>query len=674
MGITLLIGSWVLLGIGSVLLGVVRNKKVSHSLGVIMITGACFFLIGGALWVLIGGEPEELYLPWNVPFGSFYLRIDFLSALFLLLLGVVGGVSALYSHGYFAEERTQRSLAGYWVFYFGLFGGISLVFTAHNGVLFLLAWEGMSIASFFLVLHENEKAEVRKAAWVYFLATHGGTAFLLVLFGVLGTNLEIWDFNAFQFPAATGTFVFILACIGFGTKAGLVPFHVWLPEAHPAAPSPVSALMSGVMIKTGIYGLLRVVSWSVGTIPLSWGILCIGLGAITGVLGILHALGKKDLKEILAYSSVENVGIIGMGVGVGLYGMSRALGVGALLGFTAALFHVIHHGLLKSSLFLGAGNVLHATHTRNIEELGGLWKKLPKTGALFGLSSYGIAGLPPLNGFVGEFLLFLAVLAISIEGRTLADILMGMLVLLSLGVIGTGSVACFTRLWGIVFLGEPRKGYGEQEHEGPKQEVQKIERGTGIFSLYFLGFLNLLLGIGSIGLAPLVFGAVVSTLSDIRYDTALDTVRILRHTLFPLGILGFVFLAITGILFWIRTRVLKHRQVDTSLTWDCGYLHPTPRMQYTASSFSQPILRLFRGLLRPKESFHWEGNLFPRTASYGSSLHDLMVRTLYEPLFQATTRLAARIYGLQEGRNQVYILYIALTLIILMVMFLGGIP
>ena len=544
---------------------------MSHTAGTVIVSVSSILMIAASLWVSIGGGSEEYYQPWNVPFGSFYLRIDPLSALFLLLLGVVGGLSALYSHAYFSEEKTHRSLAGYWFFYFILFGGMSLVFTAYNGVLFLMAWEGMSLASFFLVLHENHREEVRKAGWIYFVATHGGTAFLLVLFG---------------------------------------------------------------------------------------------FGVLTGVLGVLYGLGKRDMKEILAYSSIEHIGIIGMGLGVGLYGMSRSLGVAALLGFTASLFHVINHGFLKSSLFLGAGSVLHATHTGNIEELGGLFKKLPKTGALFGLSSFGIAGLPPLNGFVREFLLLLSVVALCIQGRAFLDIFLALVVLLSLGIIGGGSVACFTRLFGVTFLGEPRKD----------KEIHPIERGTWIFPLYILAGSNFLMGIGSLGLAPLVFGAVVSTLPDISYQTAIDTVRILRQTLLPLGMLGVLFLSVLFLLYRIRNSILKRRSVDSSPTWDCGYILPSPRMQYTGSSFSQPILRLFRGLLQIKEAFHWEGRLFPTSASYASKLYDVAMRTVYEPILRSITKVATRIYGLQEGRNQVYILYIALTLLILMVMFLGGIP
>ena len=571
MGITLLFCSWIVLGTGSLLLVFLRNRNVSHTAGTVIVSVSSILMIAASLWVLISGSSQEYYHPWNVPFGSFYLRIDLLSALFLLLLAVIGGLSALYSHAYFSEEKTHRSLAGYWFFYFILFGGMSLVFTAYNGVLFLMAWEGMSLVSFFLVLHENHREEVRKAGWIYFVATHGGTAFLLVLFG---------------------------------------------------------------------------------------------FGVLTGVLGVLYGLGKRDMKEILAYSSIEHIGIIGMGLGVGLYGMSRSLGVAALLGFTASLFHVINHGFLKSSLFLGAGSVLHATHTGNIEELGGLFKKLPKTGALFGLSSFGIAGLPPLNGFVREFLLLLSVVALCIQGRAFLDIFLALVVLLSLGIIGGGSVACFTRLFGVTFLGEPRKD----------KEIHPIERGTWIFPLYILAGSNFLMGIGSLGLAPLVFGAVVSTLPDISYQTAIDTVRILRQTLLPLGMLGVLFLSVLFLLYRIRNSILKRRSVDSSPTWDCGYILPSPRMQYTGSSFSQPILRLFRGLLQIKEAFHWEGRLFPTSASYASKLYDVAMRTVYEPILRSITKVATRIYGLQEGRNQVYILYIALTLLILMVMFLGGIP
>ncbi len=351
--------------------------------------------LAAGLQVLLSGAPAALSLPWRFPYGSFHLEIDGLSAFFLLPVTVVIALAGLYYAPYRRMQeppeahpgagRPPGSLQGLW---FNLLAaGILLVLAAHNGILFLLSWELMSLASFFLVMTHGEREPTLRAGWNYLMATHLGMAFLLVLFLLLGRGQAAFGFAGFQAAALRDSAVppgilFLLAVIGFGTKAGFVPLHVWLPDAHPAAPSPVSAVMSGVMIKTGIYGLLRTLTF-LGRPEPWWGWLLLGVGAVSGLLGVLHALAQHDLKRLLAYHSVENIGIIALGLGLGLLGLSCRLPVLAALGFSGALLHVLNHALFKSLLFLGAGAVDCAAGTRELEHLGGLLKRMPFTGVSF---------------------------------------------------------------------------------------------------------------------------------------------------------------------------------------------------------------------------------------------------------------------------------------------------
>ena len=341
-----------------------------------------------------------------------------------------------------------------------------LVVVARNGVLFLMSWELMSLASFFLVTLEDEKESVRRAGWIYLVAMHLGTAFLLALFLLLGKNAGSLDFERLSTAAAPSGVFFLLAVIGFGTKAGFIPMHVWLPEAHPAAPSHVSAVMSGVMIKTGIYGLLRMLTL-LGPPPAWWGWTLVAIGVVSGILGVLYALSQHDLKRLLAYHSVENIGIIALGLGVGVLGISYQNPTMAALGLTGGLLHVVNHAVFKSLLFLGAGSVLHATGTGELDRLGGLLKRMPVTGATFLIGAAAISGLPPLNGFVSEFLIYLGAIAGLGSQAHIAPAwpLMSVLVVGGLALIGGLAAACFTKAFGIVFLGEPRSGEAAHAHE-----------------------------------------------------------------------------------------------------------------------------------------------------------------------------------------------------------------
>ncbi|MDR3554401.1 MAG: proton-conducting transporter membrane subunit, partial [Syntrophobacteraceae bacterium] len=337
--------------------------------------GCCGAVLGSlaglleAVRVLSAGHTEQIRWEWDVPYGSFFVRIDALSALFLIPIFILCAVAGLYSLGYMKGYAGRKNLGAYWFFFNGLAASMAMVAVAANGVLFLISWEVMALCSFFLVTFENEDKKVQRAGWIYLAATHIGTAFLLVLFLTLGrlAGGGSLDFDAFLAASghmgAAADVIFLLALVGFGAKAGFVPLHIWLPEAHPAAPSPVSAVMSGVMIKTGIYGILRVLTL-LGPPHLLWGWLLVGIGLVSGILGVLMALAQHDLKRLLAFHSVENIGIIALGLGLGILGVVWGLPALAVLGFGGGLLHVINHALFKGLLFMGAGSVQHATGTR----------------------------------------------------------------------------------------------------------------------------------------------------------------------------------------------------------------------------------------------------------------------------------------------------------------------
>jgi NADH:ubiquinone oxidoreductase subunit 5 (subunit L)/multisubunit Na+/H+ antiporter MnhA subunit len=446
-----------------------------------------------------------------------------------------------------------------------------------------------------------------------------------------------------------------LAVIGFGTKAGFMPLHVWLPEAHPAAPSHVSAVMSGVMIKTGIYGLIRALGF-LGPPPAWWGWLLIAIGLSSGILGVLFALAQRDLKRLLAFSSVENIGIIALGLGLGLVGISSHVPLLAMLGFGGALLHVVNHALFKGLLFLGAGAVAHAAHTREIEQLGGLLKKMPWTGFAFLTGAMAICGLPPLNGFVSELMIYIGAFGESGSGDP-AVAAPALLAIAGLALIGGLAAACFTKAFGIVFLGEPRSGKVEQAREvGVLMQVP----------MAILAALCLAIGL----LAPVVIRALEPVLVSIAPVTpslaALGLGQVAGWA--STGVSVVLALGALGALFaLLRSWLLHRRTVSAAGTWDCGYAQPTARMQYTASSFADPINRVFRPFLRTRRAWRAPKGYFPGTASFATETPDLSREQIFAPAFAEVKKTLARLRWLQHGDVHFYILYVALTLIVLLV-------
>ena len=523
-------------------------------------------------------------------------------------------------------------------------------------MLFLFAWETMTLSSYFLVTFEHEQDTVRQAGWTYLVASHLGTAFLLAMFVLLGRAGGSLDFD--HFSSANAGALFVLALVGFGTKAGFMPLHVWLPEAHPAAPSHVSALMSGVMIKMGIYGLLRTLTY-LGPPPIWWGRVLIAIGLTSGVLGVLFALAQHDLKRLLAYHSVENIGIIALGLGIGLLGVSNHSPVLAVLGFGGALLHVLNHALFKGLLFLGAGSVLHGASTLEIDHLGGLAKRMPWTATTFLVGAVAISGLPPLNGFVSEFLIYLG----ALNGVTLhAGVAVPLLVTIAaLALIGGLAAACFTKAFGVVFLGQPRA-----EHAAQAQESGAAMR----WPMVLLAAACVLIGLcAPLALRPLP--GVIHLLSGLPSQAITEQLAGAAHPLRFLIAASAALLVLIAALAWLRRRLLAGRTVDQSVTWDCGYAQPTPRMQYTASSFAQPLMTLFAPLLRTRRKLAAPEGYFPHAASLTTATPDVARTALYEPVFSGVGWVLARLRWLQHGRIQLYVLYIALTLLVLLLWKLG---
>jgi len=616
-------------------------------------------LLGGAAAVRGLGTDgvAELRWTWSLPAGSFHVALDALSAFFLLALFLLAGLCAVYGYGYFGGQPRRRDGTS-WCCYNLLIVAMALIFTARDAVLFLMAWELMALTSFALVIHEREQDDVRHAGWVYLVASHVSMAALMALFVVLGRAAGATDFDALRGALPAGSRLadglFLLALVGFGAKAGILPLHGWLPEAHPAAPSHVSALMSGVMIKTGIYGLVRLLTLLSGPPPLWWGGLLIALGLGSGVFGVLLALAQHDLKRLLAYHSVENIGIILLGLGLGCWGWASGRPLLMVLGMAGGLLHVLNHALFKGLLFLGAGSVLHAAGTRELDRLGGLLRRMPRTGLAIIAGSAAIAGLPPFNGFISEFLVYLSSYHALLAGDA-ATLLAALAALGGLALIGGLAAACFAKVVGIVLLGEPRTAAAGGAHEAPA-----LMTGPPLL----LAALCLGLGLGAPWLVgPLTARMVAAVTGGAVHPPLAAGLQALRAVA---GLLA-AFLTLAGLLALLRRALLLRGRVRPEVTWDCGYLRPTARMQYTASSFAEPLVSFFRPVLRTHAEGAAPRGLFPAPAALQTHTPDRATESLVTPLFRGVARLTRPGRRLQHGRVQWYVLYIAITLLALLI-------
>ncbi|NLW80787.1 MAG: NADH-quinone oxidoreductase subunit H [Desulfovibrionales bacterium] len=606
------------------------------------LTGAITAFLAGT--IVLTGQPgwswKSDFLLGGTPLT---LLLDAVSAFFLVLLSTVAAAGSIYAIRYWPDSTHPRTAPSGRLWWNAMITGMGLVLTAANGLHFLLGWELFAVSAYFLVSLERGNPQVRAAGWLYLAASHVGTLALFAFFASLAAQTGSWELGPMRDNVELAP-LFWLAFLGFGIKAGVFPLHVWLPSAHANAPSHVSALLSGVALKIGIYGLVRFSGWL--PTPPGAGWVMAGLGCTSAVLGVAFALGQHDLKRLLAYHSVENIGIILMGLGFATVALERDTPYWGTLALAGGLLHVWNHGLFKSLLFFGAGAVLHATGTRQMSRLGGLWRHMPWTAALFTLGSVAISGLPPLNGFVSEWLIYSGLLLAGMEWNDVAMAVIPAAVLLA--VTGALALACFTKVCGVVFLGAPRSAPAERAHEC----------GWGMRG----AMLMLAAGCTLIGLFPAMFWQVLSRVA--KDWSAVDMSSRAPDALYTLG-LTHVALAVLGLAAGVGTIWFLRNRVRRSVTWDCGFSAPSARMQYTAGSFAGIINEWFAWILRPTVHEIRPTTFFPSAAQCASHTPETVLEHVVEPVGHKILRLADKASGFQHGRVQSYIFYLCVAILVL---------
>lgn len=599
-----------------------------------------------ATQVLFGEETlSKSYLMHSI-FGNVNFIIDPLSAFFILIISLISCFGIVYANGYLKPYiEKDKNISAHLIFLTTLISSMLLVVTCQNALMFLICWEIMSLSSFFLVIFENEKKEILKAGIKYLVFMHISVIFIIIAFAMLSLKSGSLDFHSFapilQENKIFANTIFFLAFVGFGTKAGFVPFHNWLPDAHPSAPSHVSAIMSGIMIKTGLYGILRLISLiAIPSKLLAFTVILISV--ITALYGILYAISQHDLKRLFAYSSIENIGIIGIGIGTGMIGLTYGNNIVATLGFSGALLHILNHSIFKQLLFLLAGSVYLKTHTRDIEKLGGLIKSMPITGTIFLLGSIAICALPPFNGFISEFLIYFAMLK-GLEITNFFVILALIFTIGGLAFVGTMAILCFTKAFSIVFLGMPRS-------EASANVLKDVNYSMTIPTI-ILAVLCLL-----IGLCPQFVVHIINLpITVLSYNSTVHLnipVEILQQiSTFTLVLLGLI-IAITV----LRLRLCKNK-IQYYETWGCGYDRPNKFMQYTASSYASPFLSMLKPLFKKVFDIEKPKRLFPRSAHFALHIDDIEEAYVIHPLVKFDEWFLSKFEKLQSGNIQTYIKY-----------------
>jgi hydrogenase-4 component B len=592
-----------------------------------------------------GGGGEMAYFHW-MPGLALAFGLDQLSLFFMAPVFGVGGLALVYSTGYFqgASPTREAVSAGFVPFTIAAMAGVLM---ARDMVSLALMWEAMAILSFILVMSDYEKPETQRAGYLYLIFSQAGALFLAAALGVWASASHGLAFNASGLDTAAKTLVCFLALVAFGSKAGLAPLHVWLPHAHPAAPSHVSALLSGALIKMGVYGVLRF-HILLGPAP-GVGEALFALGGVTAIMGGLYALGQDDIKRALAYSSVENIGVIFLGVGLGMISAQRGAPRMAALAFTGALLCVWNHALFKTLLFLAAGAVYQRTGTRKIEKMGGLLKSMPATGALFLTGAYAIIGLPPLNGFAGEFFIYMA----GFQGTRTGGIwfLPFTLAVVILAVTGGLAVACFTRLSGIAFLGQPRAG------RVPTSDCPASMRLAMIIPAALCVILGLAPSLALPAASPVAWALTHLGGEDPSLSWNLELAwRVSLGSAALLGVFAAVFAA----------RRMMGGKEATAPTWGCGFSRPTPRMQYTGASFAAPIMA-FGDLAAPGVEEGTEvKDLFPPVIRHRWRMVDLAERTLRQIAVRPAEKALENLRWIQHGKIHWYVAYILAAIVALL--------
>jgi len=623
------------------------SSKIGQRITVaLFITGSLIGLFGAFMSFGTSAAPA-LNFPWFIPWGEFSVTVDKLSAFFLIPVFIITVFGSLYSLGYWKQSEHTETGQKLGFFYGLLSGSIALVVISHDGVLFLIAWEFMALAAFFCLTTEDHKKEIREAGFIYFVCAHIGTLILFILF-------VLWKINTGAFtlepivglPVKTAGIIFLIVFVGFSLKAGFMLFHIWLPGAHATAPSHVSAIMSAVLLKMGIYGIIRFSGLLTVCEPW-WGTLLLVFGAITGLLGIIFAFSQTDFKRILAYSSIENIGIIGMGIGLALIGRAYAKPEIVLLGMSGALFHVWNHSVFKALLFFNSGAIIHATGTRDIELMGGLSKKMPMTSLLFIIGAVAISALPPLNGFASEWLIYLGFFKfIPLSG--ISDTAFVGFAAVALAMIGTIAVAVFVKMYSIVFLGSARSNMTDHAHD-PALTMQ--------ISMIILSIFCFITGVFPLLVTPFLEGAVSAWIGSKPVSIS---------ELVPIQ-----FISVIGILLIVLTTVIAVWQIKINkkrgITWDCGYAEPTAKMQYTGTSFAQNITKIFSFILLPDIDKHSKLKHFPEKSKFKITVADIVLNKILLPFFYFAQKMFSKVYFIQQGQPNLYVLYVIIMLLLMFI-------
>ncbi len=634
------------------MVGMERGVRIgTMSLTLVMAILGIFFLG----WNFPVGDPSG---QWNVAGFSF----DGLTAFFLFLLFLGQGVASLYGLGYMKEYEEKKSLISFslsWVAFLGSMAGVLLV---NNGFYFLFLWELMSLFSFFLVVYEHEETSNRKAAFIYFVMTHVGTVFLiaavLYLYSKTGSFLYgDWAAIASELSPGEKNSLFLCFLVGFGTKAGLVPFHIWLPYAHPVAPSPVSALMSGVMVKIALYMIMRLVWLTLAPMELWWGGLMLALGVLSAFIGILYACVERNVKRLLAYSTVENMGILTMALGTAMIAQTLGYTELVVLALAAFFWHGVHHLLFKSNMFMAAGNIIQATHTKKLDQMGGLLKKMPRTGLWAMVGAVGLAALPPLGGFWGEWLLFHALWKTSIQvGGGLLKLMLP-LILTALAFVSALALATMVKWFSGAFLGQARTANAEKAQELPWSQTASMGSSM-MLTLLILLWPQGLLKLMSVPIQVLSYQSSSSLTDSLISPFFSDFLSLITPYILLLGLFsGTLYLLSGG----------KRRRV--SGTWNCG-VPLTPRMQYTSLGITMPLRIVLKRIL----AFHsiidkkfGENPYVLQSLKYRGRTREMVEEAFYRPSMKLVLWCADRIRILQTGSIHTYLAYILLTLVVVLI-------
>ncbi|MBF0567458.1 MAG: hydrogenase 4 subunit B [Nitrospirae bacterium] len=654
-----------------VVIGNDRQRLIRMSFSVSAL--ASFISVVAGAMAVAGHSVEQVVLPLGLPTLPFHLRLDQLSGFFIFVVGLLSFFVSVYSVGYVSGLGAGKPVKRLIVFYNIFIAAMLMVCLADDALCFLVAWEVMAASSYFLVMFEDGRSENRRAAYLYMVMAHIGAVLILLSFGVMaGVTTGFEDFSCYtfdamraaKFPLKWATVAFLLSFFGFAAKAGVIPFHVWLPEAHPVAPSNVSALMSGVMLKTAIYGIVRITFDIIKVFPWWWGTMVLVLGLVSAVMGVLYALMQHDLKKLLAYHSVENIGIILIGIGLSMIFTSFHLPVMAALALIAGLYHTMNHAMFKGLLFMGAGAVLHATHERNMDEMGGLIHLMPWTSAFFLVGCISISALPPFNGFVSEWLTFQAFLL----SPSLPIPMMKLLIPLGaalLALTGALAAACFVKVFGVIFLGNWR---GHSQHV-VTEAGWSMRAGMSLASLacLCLGVLPAIVINWMDAISESLLNARLVTTSGVygwMWLTPVDPERASYSG--PLVLIGIVAVcAVTYVLLHVKPGNISRVPV-----WDCGFKKLTPKMQYNAVSFSMPFRRIFGFLFDIKEQIRLtpqrQHPAFPENSQYYLRVRDRFWGWLYRPVIDRVVLLSRKAGMLQHGRIHVYLIYSFVTIIVLL--------